>query len=300
MTGPVFFKKMQGLSRLNAVTRRGPLLGNTSELSKGDRHMFTIHHYVLAQSLQEAYDLNQNTGSAVLGGTLWMKLGGRAIETAIDLSALGLDKIEETEDSFRVGCMTTLRDLETHPGLEQFFDGVLRSSLEHIVGVQFRNGATVGGTVYSRFGFSDLLTVLLALDTQVEFHRGGIVPLADFAAGRPDKDILVRVIIRKTRCRSAYLSQRLSTTDFPILTCAVSRMEGRWNIVLGSLPARAKLFSFPCAGIPGREERESWIGEICRTVEFGSNARGSREYRERVAKVLIRRGIEAVTAGGDN
>ena len=36
-----------------------------------------------------------------------MKMGSRNIQKAIDLSGLGLDKIEETEEEFRIGCMTT-------------------------------------------------------------------------------------------------------------------------------------------------------------------------------------------------
>ena len=36
--------------------------------------------------------------------------------------------------------------------------GAVREAVRHIVGVQFRNCATVGGSIYGRFGFSDVLT----------------------------------------------------------------------------------------------------------------------------------------------
>ncbi|MFQ7552525.1 MAG: FAD binding domain-containing protein [Blautia marasmi] len=49
--------------------------------------------------------------------------------------------------------------------------GAIRESLRHIVGVQFRNCATVGGSIWGRFGFSDVLTMLLALDTEVELLK---------------------------------------------------------------------------------------------------------------------------------
>lgn len=71
-----------------------------------------------------------------------------------DLSGLGLDTIEETDAGFSIGAMVTLRQLETHPGLEAFTHGAVREALRHIVGVQLRNLATVGGSIYSRFGFS--------------------------------------------------------------------------------------------------------------------------------------------------
>ena len=64
---------------------------------------------------------------------------------------------------FSIGAMVTLRQLELHPGLAAYTDGAVRESVRHIVGVQLRNLATVGGSIYSRFGFSDVLTMFLAL-----------------------------------------------------------------------------------------------------------------------------------------
>ena len=159
--------------------------------------MLNIREYVKVQSLEEAYELNQKRTNKVIGGMLWMKMGSRNIQKAIDLSGLGLDKIEETEEEFRIGCMTTLRDLELHPGLEAYTGGAMKESLRHIVGVQFRNLATVGGSIFGRFGFSDVLTLFLGLDTDVELYKGGIVPLSEFAWSKRDNDILVGLIVKK-------------------------------------------------------------------------------------------------------
>ncbi len=99
-------------------------------------------------------------------------MGNRNVTTAIDLSGLGLDTITETEEEFVIGCMTPLRDLELHEGLHAYTHGAMKESLRHIVGVQFRNCATVGGSIWGRFGFSDVLTMFLALDTEVELFKG--------------------------------------------------------------------------------------------------------------------------------
>ena len=115
---------------------------------------------------------------------VWLKMGKMQIGTAIDLSGLGLDTIEETEDEFRIGCMVTLRDLELDPGLNGYTDGAVRESVRHIVGVQFRNLATVGGSIYGRYGFSDVLTMFLAMDSYVELYKGGIIPLREYAKCR--------------------------------------------------------------------------------------------------------------------
>ena len=179
--------------------------------------MLKIKNYVKAESLEQAYELNQKRTACVLGGMVWLKMGNRNIMTAIDLSDLGLDTIMETEEAFVIGCMTPLHALETHKELNAYTNGAIRESVRHIVGVQFRNCATVGGSIFGRFGFSDVLTMFLALDTWVELYNGGTIPLAQFASMEKDNDILVNIIVKKQPLNTVYLSQRNNSTDFPVI-----------------------------------------------------------------------------------
>ena len=203
--------------------------------------MLKIKNYVRPESLEEAYELNQKKSSCILGGMLWLKMGNRNVGTAIDLSKLGLNEIKETEEEFQIGAMTSLRELEVHKGLAAYTNGAMKESLRHIVGVQFRNRATIGGSIFGRYGFSDVLTMFLAMDTEVELYKRGRISLKEFAAEKPDRDILVRLIVKKKPARMAYISQRNSSTDFPVLTCAVS-IEGRRKCKSGSgsLPFQSK------------------------------------------------------------
>ena len=146
--------------------------------------MLKFQNYVRAKSLEEAWELNQNKRNRVLGGMMWMKMSNNTIGTAIDLCDLGLDKIEETEEEFSVGAMVTLRDIELHENLNCYTQGVVQEAVKSIVGVQFRNTATVGGSIFGRFGFSDVLTVFLAMDSYVELYKGGIMPLEKFAQSK--------------------------------------------------------------------------------------------------------------------
>src|SRR5690554_3249021 len=133
--------------------------------------MFTIDKYIVAESLEQAYELNKSKRNVIIGGMLWLRMGRKKINTAIDLSMSGLNTIEEDYDSYKIGCMCTLRDLETHQGLNESFNNIFQYTLKHIVGVQMRNLATIGGSIYSRFGFSDILTALLSLDCYVELYK---------------------------------------------------------------------------------------------------------------------------------
>jgi len=261
--------------------------------------MFTIDKYVVAESLEQAYELNQSKRNVIIGGMLWLKMGRKKIGTAIDLSSLSLNLIEEDEDSFKIGCMCTLRDIEVHSGLNNYFNDLISKSVEHIVGVQMRNMATVGGSIYSRFGFSDILTVLLSLNSYVELYKGGIVSLDEYVGMPLDRDILTRIIIKKDSRKVAYSCHRMSSTDFPVLACAVSNIGEKWNVVLGARPRKAKLAQFNLNESPKKEEIDLMISQIIDNSSFGTNYRGSKKYRQILADVLIRRNIDEITSGGN-
>ena len=215
------------------------------------------------------------------------------VGTAIDLSGLGLDTIEETDEGFSIGAMVTLRQLELHPGLAAYTDGAVRESVRHIVGVQLRNLATVGGSIYSRFGFSDVLTMFLALNASVELYKGGIVPLAEYAQRPYDRDVLVRLIVKKTPMQLYYQSVRNSQTDIPVLTCAAARLEtGDYCIAIGARPLRAVRFELPAEPALAAEQLAAQFAESVKTqIVTGSNMRGSAEYRRHLAGVLTKRAV---------
>ncbi|HIY01286.1 MAG TPA: FAD binding domain-containing protein [Candidatus Blautia faecipullorum] len=265
--------------------------------------MLKIKSYVKVKSIAEAYELNQKKSACVLGGMIWLKMGGRNVSTAIDLSGLGLDTVQEREDEFYIGCMTTLRDLETNAALHEYTQGAVRESLRHIVGVQFRNCATVGGSIFGRYGFSDVLTMFLALDTWVELHQAGRIPLAEFAKQKKDRDILEAVIVKKTPRSSVYLSQRNSETDFPVLTCAASLSEDGARTVIGARPGRAVIVEDKEGILEGFSEmsKKEKAGAVLGFSEyaaehtaFGSNMRASAEYRKLLAQVLVKRAWESL------
>lgn len=180
--------------------------------------MLKIKSYVKVNSIEEAYELNQKKTAIVLGGMVWLKMGNRNISTAIDLSGLGLDGIQETDEEFVIGCMTTLRELEIDKRLNEYTQGAMKESVRHIVGVQFRNCATVGGSIWGRYGFSDVLTMFLGMDTWVELYNAGKIPLTEFVDRKKDNDILVNIIVKKAAApRLLYepekYKDRLSGTD---------------------------------------------------------------------------------------
>lgn len=256
--------------------------------------LLTIDRYVKAQSLKEAYELCQKRNNVVLGGMLWLKMQDRKVGAAIDLCGLGLDQITEREDAFEIGAMVSLRELEKHPGLNELTGGAISNSVEHIVGVQFRNCATVGGSVFGRFGFSDVLTILMALGARVELYHAGVMPLADFCESHISRDILTKVIVPKGVTGAVYLSQRNSATDFPLLACAIVRREEEYQVAVGARPMVARSYTDERGLLAGgitREIAQAFALELSQRVKLGGNALGSEESRRALCPVLVRRGL---------
>lgn len=272
--------------------------------------MFYYNQYVRAQSLDEAYELYQKKPNFVLGGMLWLKMKNKTLGTAIDLCDLGLDQIDDDENEFRIGAYATLRQIETHEALNAYTHGAIAESVRHIVGVQFRNVATVGGSIWGRFGFSDVMTIFRALGAKVQLHKAGIMDLDEFAAlPRTTRDVLVSVIVPKNAKGVVYLSQRNQSTDFPVLTCAVANRSGRYVAVIGASPymaepvwdedgildgiADAKTDSN--AALTDNSENNAKIDKfaeyVAEHIRFGSNIRAGAEYREIICRVLTRRAV---------
>ena len=256
--------------------------------------MVSIQEYRFAESLEEAAELlAQNRRNAILGGGMWLRLGKKSIHTAIDLSRLHLDAVEVTEDEIRIGAMTTLRQIETDPVLQSEFGGAVSECVRSIVGVQFRNSATAGASVYGRYGFSDLITALLALDAEVELHRAGRMRLEDFLQTPPERDILTHIDLPRDGRRAAFASLRRTKTDFAIVNLCLS--EGADSSFAVSVGARPNV-AVRCPAA----ERLLKTGDLAAAekavmeLNYGSNMRGSAGYRAEMAAVLLRRAYAAL------
>ena len=252
--------------------------------------MIKIKEYVRVNTLEEAYNLNQKKQNRIIGGMLWLKMMRLNVNTAIDLSALGLDKIEETDDAFTIGCMVTLRDFEKHQGLNKYLLCANKACVKDIIGVQFKNLATMGGSIYSKFGFSDILTLLLSLDTYVTLYKRGTISLEEFVIMKKDRDVLVNIIIKKNaNLKVAFECFRNQKTDFSVINCALSTTDNKKvTAVIGARPQKAQKQTFDFEGADALAEK------IANSFVYGTNMRASDEYRKHLACVLSKRCIKAL------
>lgn len=262
--------------------------------------MMTIDEYAKPKSIKDAYDLLKNNENAsVIGGGMFLRLGSREIGLAVDLYDAQLDFIHETDTTIEIGSMVTLGELERSNLLKKYFSGIISNAASGIAGTQFRNMATLGGTVCSRLGFSEIITCLLALDCSLHFYRKGVITLDDFLQTKPDnKDILEKVVLQKKEISASYQVFKNTSESLPLLSAAVSNWNGDYKISVGARPGVAKL-ALKSADYLKNHSGESDVIEqtahiASAELTFSEDRKASQEYRRELCKVLVKRALMEV------
>jgi len=265
-----------------------------------------LNGFQKVKSIEEAFALAEQEGNIVLGGGAWLRLGNSKKNIAIDLDLLDLNTITVKDDMCHIGAMTTLYQIETSVELQRLYSGIISESASKIMGVQVRNIATIGGTVCGKYGFSDLITPLLASGAILNFHKEGKITLEEFLLRKGKrKDILIEVIIPMKKGLGAIEIFKKTSIDFSVINVAVVNVTESEELLLaiGSRPGVAKLTRLTKqeileeAIIDGEfniHRLHEYVNTLIESYSFGSNQRASMEYREQLAKVFVQKCIKEV------
>ena len=252
-------------------------------------------NYYRATSLEDAYKkLNENPKNAIVAGGLWMKKTGLQYATLIDLADLKLDQIKEVKDEIHVGAMVSLRDFETNPAINRLFSGATAFAVREVMGPAFRNSATIGGSIFSRYPFSDVITGLLPLNVTLRFYPEQEMSLEEWLSYKGKLNaILEEIIIKKEEGKGYFKKVKMTALDFPMVNIAVAKRGGKNYIAVGSRPAAAALAkkAMEEADKGNYEEAGRLAAE---ELSYLDSSNVSKEYREDVARVYVRRGLEEV------
>jgi len=260
-----------------------------------------VNEYYRASTLADAYSkLNESINNSIIGGGLWMKKTGLTYNALIDLSALGLNKIEDKGDEVVVGALVTLRDFESSELIKSLYSGAIAFAVREVMGVNLRNLATIGGSIMGRYPFSDVITGLLPYEVNLEFYPENKMSLEEylFYKGKLNA-ILTHIHIKKSNGKGFYKKVKRTALDFPILNIAVSKVNNKFSIVIGARPAGAskaiKAMEFiNNIANPTLEDFAKAGEKAIEELNFLDNKDSSKEYRMDLAKVYVRRGLEEV------
>ena len=244
-------------------------------------------------SLEEAYKLvKESPRNKIIAGGLWLKKGNADVNALIDLSLLGLDKIEDKKDYIEVGAMVSQRQFEKSELVPQ----MARDAVKSIMGPAFREIATIGGSVYGKFGFSDVVTGLLGYKVDLVFYPENVISLQEYVKKPGFFDgILTHIRIYKEQLKEFFKKVEITALDYPILNVAVTKGK-EYRVVVGSRPLVALRCEKAEAYLnDGGKDFEKAAQIAVEELKFGDSIATKGEYRKQLALTYVRRGLEEVS-----
>ncbi len=267
--------------------------------------------YLRPAELSEALEaLSAEKRVIVAGGTDFYpaRVGKPLVENFLDITAIsGLRAIEERDDHYYIGSLTTWTDLLREP-LPSWFDG-LKLAAREIGGVQIQNAGTICGNICNASPAADGVPNLMTLEAEVQMAsaRGErSVPIEAFTTGNRQtvlqSDELVTGLKiptpkRPARAHFLKLGARKYLVISIVMVAAVVEVESEAvataRIAVGSCSVVAQRLKELEHEIVGRRLNAD-LGEVARADHLSSlspidDVRGSAAYRNDAALTLVRR-----------
>ena len=217
--------------------------------------------------------------------------GGTAIDrysteplAVLDLQDVGLSSIQVHGSVLEIGATATLQTLFEYPQIQE----ALKSSIYHEATQNLRQVATAAGTLIAADGRSPFTTAMYALDAALtiipdeeQISLGELLTLGK-------KSLTKRLITRITiplNVRLAYEYVARTPADLPIVCAAVAVWpSGRTRVVLGGYGEEPILaMDGPGGGGAKIAARDAY--------SHSDDQWATAEYRQEMAKVLVKRGL---------
>ncbi len=271
-----------------------------------------IRSYHRPTRLEEALSLARQGVIPLAGGTR-LFAADREVPNVLDLSALGLGRIEMVDGDLRIGTMVTLQDVIDSPLVHEATAGLLPAAARaHSASRMIRGMATVGGEAVHGAHDSEVVAALLALnaifevalpsgtlespalrflrDPAEDLGEGGLLQ-ALMIPGVPEGAALERVAVLPS---APALMAVAVTISFAGEKCARAR------IALTGLrvrPARIPEAEARVEGSTGDAAAlQKCLDQIAARAQFRDDAHAPASYRRDVGLVLARRALERAIA----
>ena len=264
--------------------------------------------YVRARSAEEAIAALAEHGDEaklLAGGMSLLPLMKLRLATPAVLVDVGrvrdLSYVRDAGEHVDVGALTRHHDLETSDVLAEHC-APLRTVAGEVGDNQVRHRGTIGGSVAHGDPASDLPALLLALDAVFVVRGPGgerTVSATEFFHGfletvlEPD-ELLTEIRVPKTTGGFSYQKFQRRAQDWAIVGAMAVR-NGATRIALvnmGGTPLRAVAVEEALAGGASVEEAAAQAAD---GTEPPADINATPEYREHLARVLVRRALEVAS-----
>ena len=234
----------------------------------------------------------------------------RAATCLVDVSGVGLDYVTLEGRKLAIGGTATFQQIVASKELGAALNGLLPTAARAYSTRIQRNATTLQDVLFGYATYFDLLTALLALDTQVKVQgkQKRVVPLQRFFV-REGRAVLSNSEIAAefgAKLPSGHVGaslQRVALTDGDAVAIlnvvAVLKMTGKKCIEIriavgGGLPAPMRLTSLEqeLTGKPLDPALvDSVSAKVADLIQPVTDVRGTAQYRKQISGVLVRRAI---------
>ena len=271
-----------------------------------------IRSYHRPTRLEEALSLAGQGVIPLAGGTR-LFASDREVPNVLDLSALGLGRIETVDGDLRIGTMVTLQDLIDSPLAHAATAGLLPAAARaHSASRMLRGMATVGGEAVHGAHDSEVVAALLALNAifEVALPSGPLESPALRFLRDPEEDLgeggLLQSLMIPGVPEGAALERVAVLPSAPALMAVAVTISfagekcARARIALTGLnvrPARIPEAEARVEGSTGDAAAlQRCLDQIAARAQFRGDAHAPATYRRDVALVLARRALERAIA----
>jgi aerobic carbon-monoxide dehydrogenase medium subunit len=261
--------------------------------------------YRRARSVDEAVELLRSEPDAKLlagGHSLipLLRLRFARPSLLVDIGRIDdLRYMREDGEQIAIGALTRYADLAANPLLVDRC-APLAEAAAHVGDPQVRHRGTIGGSVAHGDPASDVPTILLALDADLVAQGPGgerTIPAREFFSGMFETALGTQDVLTEIRVPQAvgtYVKFVRRAQDWATVGVAAARLDGRVQVALtsmGATPLRAGGVEEALAGGASPAEAATRAAE---GTDPPSDVSGSAEYRAHLARVLVRRALEAL------
>ena len=153
----------------------------------------------------------------------------------------------------------------------------------------------MGGSVFGKFGFSDVVTALLGFKVELVFYPEAVMSLDEYVKKPGFADgILTEVRIYKSSAKSFFKKVKATALDYPILNVCVTH-DKDYRIVVGSRPLVSSLCENGMKYLNEGGKDLDHAVELCmQELKLGDSISAKSEYRSHLARVYLKRGLVEV------
>ncbi len=265
-------------------------------------------------TIEEACKLLAKPKTAIIaGGTAEALKKDDSIEALVDITHIKeLSHLDQDASTIKIGATTTVQEIYKSQKLKGMSGNFLKQVAGTVAATALRNTITAGGNLAAQLWWSDLPVAYLILDAEVVCRLGKpkrTVSVVQIINDTPAKflkkgEIISEILVPCFGNNTGFDFRKQIKThhDYPTITAATRITLKNGLISEARIACNAVTpFPFRCQEAekllvgkkPTAENIEKAAEKAANSIKYREDFRASKEYRQEVFQVMVRRSLQA-------